>query len=121
MGGQRMQLWRCAGDGGSGHYFDYSPSYPSMPALIRVAQHPEYCVVIDWNKDSDGAAIQIWTCDAAVQAQQWYVDSSNLIRNAAFYDKCLVVDGNEGHSGQRLQLWSCDGYEQYKTWERFGA
>jgi len=107
---QKMQLWECAG--GSGQYFDYS-----QYGLLKVAEYPEYCVVINNNDNYDGAFIQLWECDGSVQAQQWYVSYGKLV-NAAYTDKCLVVDANRGENGQHLQLWSCNGDEQYKTWDQ---
>merc|ERR1711988_508855 len=86
-----------------------------MPALLKVAEYPEDCVVINNNDNYDGAFIQLWECDGSVQAQQWWVSYGKLV-NAAYTDKCLVVDSNRGENGQHLQLWSCNGDEQYKTW-----
>jgi len=142
--GQKMQLWKCSGSNGQmfqfdSHRFDTSSDSPSV---LRASAATQYCVVIDGNKNENGARIQLWDCDLNVKAQHWtrqwvcpsYVSpdecrnsdpqtravrgDSQLLRNYAFPDKCLVVDWNKGANGQKLQIWTCDeAAQQYQTWK----
>jgi len=113
--GQKLQLWKCLNALGQHFQFDRSGGGSTM--LLKAAAAPAFCVVIDANSNQNGAAIQLWRCDANNRAQHWTADCPHVtVRNAAFPDKCLVVNGNAGSNGNKLQLWDCHGSEEYKTW-----
>jgi glucoamylase len=55
---------------------------------------------------SNGAAIQIWTCNGT-NAQSWTWSSGDGTLRAL--DKCIDVNGGGTANGTQIQLWDCNG------------
>lgn len=71
-------------------------------------QHSNYCVVIDGDKFTNGAKIQLWQCDDRNRNQVWDFQYSGQIRTPnSPTPMCLVIDGNEAFNGAKIQVWSC--------------
>ena len=55
---------------------------------------------------NNGAAIQIWTCNAtSAQSWRWNSDDGTL----RVFDKCMDVTGAGTTNGTQIQLWDCNG------------
>jgi glucoamylase len=55
---------------------------------------------------SNGAAIQIWTCNAtAAQSSTWSSGDGTL----RILDKCIDATGGSTTNGTKIQLWDCNG------------
>lgn len=57
------------------------------------------------NSDSDGAIVQVWSCNGLVN-QQWQVWSDGTIRHNGL---CLDARNYGTANGTKVQLWACTG------------
>eukprot|EP00122_Pirum_gemmata_P001227 Pgem_evm1s1095 len=73
--GTHMQLWDCSQSIGQMFLVTENTNEGAFDGLIRLAHSPDYCVVIDGNSSSEGAAIQLWSCDSAT-VQEWVTGST---------------------------------------------
>eukprot|EP00437_Effrenium_voratum_P033005 CAMPEP_0181471878 /NCGR_PEP_ID=MMETSP1110-20121109/39304_1 /TAXON_ID=174948 /ORGANISM="Symbiodinium sp., Strain CCMP421" /LENGTH=299 /DNA_ID=CAMNT_0023596915 /DNA_START=47 /DNA_END=947 /DNA_ORIENTATION=+ len=103
------------GDGVKLHLWDCDSSWSSVgqnfhldeARRLRSTADPAYCVVIDGDKNVNGAKIHLWKCDEANENQRWSVPSQGQIRSKQNSDMCLAVEGNHSFNGAKIQLWSC--------------
>jgi glucosylceramidase len=63
------------------------------------------CVDVAGGSSADGAAVQLWTCNASA-AQQWTRPGDGTIRALG---KCLDVVNRGTANGNQVQLWTCTG------------
>merc|ERR1711977_685783 len=110
-----MQLWKCSRSSGQLFHWDLDHD-----GLIRVSQDPRFCVVIDGNKNSNGANIQLWQCDSSNYHMKWHEQAAwgggpALVVNSN--GRCMTVNNNNAFNGANVQLWDCHGRSQsLRTW-----
>jgi Ricin-type beta-trefoil lectin domain len=94
---------------------DYTPGTSATasaspgPSPVPASVHPikgfdGKCVDDNGNSSANRAKVQIWSCGANDQAENWKFSSNELIHNG----KCLNDQGNAG-SGGHVILYSCNG------------
>lgn len=55
---------------------------------------------------TDGAAVQLWTCQSYAEDQHWTHYADGSLRTLG---RCLVVEGDGTVDGAKVGLWDCNG------------
>ncbi|MFJ3423096.1 ricin-type beta-trefoil lectin domain protein [Streptomyces sp. NPDC086082] len=100
--GSPLRLWGCDGDAWQKWVFKSDGSVRSMGLCLDIANASE----------SDGAAIQLATCNGG-WAQRFNLNGSHDLVNTVI-GKCVDAKDSGTGNGTRLQLWSCGGTSNQK-------
>ncbi|MFE4629730.1 ricin-type beta-trefoil lectin domain protein, partial [Streptomyces mirabilis] len=100
--GSPLRLWGCAGKAWQKWVFKSDGSVRSMGLCLDIANASK----------SDGAAIQLATCNGG-WAQRFNLNSSHDLVNTVI-GKCVDAKDQGTANGTRLQLWSCGGTSNQK-------
>ncbi|WP_331739172.1 ricin-type beta-trefoil lectin domain protein (plasmid) [Streptomyces atratus] len=100
--GTPLQIWDCSGSSQQTWRFMGDGTVRSMGLCMDVA----------WGATSNGAVIQLATCNGG-PAQRFRLNSSHdLVGLQA--GKCVDVKERHASNGSRLQLWDCNGQGHQK-------
>jgi hypothetical protein len=73
------------------------------------------CLDVTGGSTADGTKLQVWTCTANNQNQQWFYTGDNRLAWTN-HGKCTdLTDGNLS-DGNRIQVWSCSGGNPNQVW-----
>ncbi|MFE2422663.1 ricin-type beta-trefoil lectin domain protein [Streptomyces hokutonensis] len=100
--GSPLRLWGCAAKAWQKWVFKSDGSVRSMGLCLDIANASK----------SDGAAIQLATCNGG-WAQRFNLNSSHDLVNTVI-GKCVDAKDQGTGNGTRLQLWSCGGTSNQK-------
>lgn len=89
-------------------------TYNGTIRLVRMK--PIYCLDDRGNSGSNGAIVQVWTCNGGA-AQMWQVMSDGTIRHAGL---CLDATNYGTTKGTKIQLWACTG-KTNQLWNTRGS
>jgi hypothetical protein len=75
------------------------------------------CLDVVNQSTANGAAVQVWACNANQANQQWTYDGAAL---RVYGSKCLDVTGGSTTNGTKLQIWDCVAGSTNQAFTRSG-
>lgn len=86
----------------------------TVPATLRPHDYAGYCLNLHGNIGSDGAKVNLWTCNQH-NSQLWqYHADDGTVRPKDHPNFCLNLHGNVGADNAIVNLWTCTGHNSQK-------
>ncbi|KAJ6578665.1 ricin B lectin domain-containing protein, partial [Mycena vulgaris] len=73
------------------------------------------CLDVTSGTNTDGVALQIWTCSAGNTNQQW-ISLPDQTFQWAGTNKCIDLRDGKIADGTELQIWTCDSKNNNQQW-----
>lgn len=81
---------------------------------IRLINHPNKCLDVQWSRTSNGTPLHIWSCNGGIGAQSFRLTERMQIKTALATTKCVDVAG----SGNSIQIFTCSDNKKTQYWNR---
>jgi len=73
------------------------------------------CLDVTGGSNTNGVKLQIWTCSASNQNQQFYYTGDYHL-SWTNHGKCMDLTGGSQNDGNRIQLWDCSNNNPNQVW-----